>query len=118
MREIRRQGRLHGSNPAQSSFGIWRPPNRSPMHDWALQPADYHLYRGKEEIAAWNDQGHPRHGSLSGTKLPKKAFDALMQKYPGCCGITGRILEHLQDWTLRRMLLIEGTENPSTLTLQ
>lgn len=80
--------------------------------------ADYHLYRNNAEIAAWNEQGQPRHGFSTGTKLPKKAYDALMQKYPGCCGIKGRVLEHLTNWTLRRMLLIEGTENPSTLILQ
>jgi hypothetical protein len=94
------------------------PPRTSSTGSGQEPVADYHLYRGKGEIAAWNDQGHARHGFPSGTKLPKKAFDTLMQKYPGCCGITGRVLEHLQDWTLRRMLLIEGTENPCTLTLQ
>lgn len=69
------------------------PPRTSSTGSGQAPRGDFHLYSGGHEIAAWDDTGKARHGFSTGHKLPKKAYDALVSKYPDMHGLKGRLLE-------------------------
>jgi len=69
--------------------------------------ADFHLYDGGVEIAAWDDMGKGRHGFPAGTRLPRKAYDALIAKYPDAHGLRGRVLEQLTQAAINGQTTVE-----------
>lgn len=72
------------------------PPRTASTGSGQAPKGDFHLYSGDVEIAAWDSESKARHGFTAGTKLPKKAYDALIAKYPGMHGLKGRLLEHCE----------------------
>ncbi|SEL78884.1 hypothetical protein SAMN05216382_2644 [Sphingomonas palmae] len=69
------------------------PPRSASTGAGQVPRGDLHLYSGDVEIAAWDTTGKARHGFPSGHKLPKKAYDAIVSKYPDLHGLKGRLLE-------------------------
>ncbi len=69
------------------------PPRTASGGTGAAPRGDFHLYQGDDEIAAWDDQGKARHGYKPGHKLPKKAYDTIVSRYPNVHGLNGRLLE-------------------------
>jgi hypothetical protein len=68
---------------------------------------DWHLFDKSKEIAAWDSEGLARHGFAQGTKIPKKAYDALIKKHPSAVGLKGRLLEEIINRQGGTSLLVE-----------
>ena len=91
------------------------PPRKASTGSGQRPVGDYHLYDGDKEIGAWSEGGKARHCFVPGTKLPKKAYKALIAKYRNANGLSGRVLEALQaaldaGETHALLLLEDGTE--------
>lgn len=80
----------------QYSFRYDPPRTASTGADQAPR-GDCHLFKGGVEVAAWDTSGKARHGFKAGQRLPKKAYDAIVAKYPDVHGLRGRLLENCRQ---------------------
>jgi hypothetical protein len=72
------------------------PPRTASSGADAVPKGDWHLFDKSGEIAAWDSTSKARHGFPAGTKIPNRAYDELMRRYPDCCGLTGKVLEQIE----------------------
>lgn len=72
------------------------PPRDASTGRNAQMKGDWHLFNKSGEIAAWDTSAKARHGFEPGTKLPKKAYNALVDQYGDLVGLKSNLLEFWQ----------------------
>lgn len=69
------------------------PPRDASTGAGAKRKGDWHLMDRSGEILAWDTDGNARHGYPAGSRVPKKAYEALLDQHGDLCGLKSRILE-------------------------
>ncbi len=72
------------------------PPRTASTGVGAKLKGDWHLFDKSGEALAWDTDGNARHGYPSGSKVPKKAYQALRARYGELSGLKSRILESIE----------------------